>query len=71
MKPYNLKNLQEGLQEQAAFIKGKAILDIAHIEKIDPATVRTYLKGKVTTPAIGQAILKRCREILIAKNVAA
>lgn len=69
MKSYNLKNLIAGLQEAAQDIKGQDIIDIASIEHISPSTVREYLKGNVTTPSIGKAILDRCRALLIEKNV--
>ncbi len=71
MKSYNLENLKKGLQENAQFIKGQDITDIATIERINPTTVRTYLKGEVTIPSLGKAILNRCREILISRNNAA
>jgi hypothetical protein len=70
MKPYNLKNLSDGLQEQAQYIKGQDIINIAAAERISTSTVREYLKGNITTPAIGKAILDRCRAIGIAKNAA-
>lgn len=70
MKSYNLKNLTDGLQEQAPYIKGQDIVKIAAAEDISPSTVREYLKGKVTTPAIGKAILDRCREIQLGRQKA-
>jgi hypothetical protein len=68
MKPYNLKNLEAGLQEMASQVKGNEIVAIAGAEHLDPTTVRKYLKGIVTTPAIGKAILDRCRTIVIARQ---
>ena len=71
MKPYNLKNLSAGLQEMAQFIKGQDIVRIAAAEGISPSTVREYLKGNITTPAIGKAILERSRALIIEKENAA
>ncbi len=71
MKPYNLKNLSIGLQEMAKDIKGKDITRIAVIENIDQSTVRQYLKGNIAKPAIGKAILDRCREIIVSRSHAA
>jgi len=70
MKAYDLKNLEAGLQELAQSIKGQDIVTIAFLEKIDPVTVRRYLAGKVTVPALGKAILDRGRNLLLEKNAA-
>ena len=68
MEPYNLKHLSTGLQEAAKDIRGKDITRIAAVEQIDQTTVREYLKGHIAKPAMGKAILGRCREILIART---
>lgn len=65
MKGYNIKNLEAGLCEIAQQIKGHEINKLAVLEMLDPSTVRIYLKGKVTTPAVGKAILDRARKIII------
>ena len=70
MKPYNLKNLSDGLQEQASQISANDILKISAAEELSPTTVRKYLKGEIAHPAIGQAILNRCREIQKQQKVA-
>jgi hypothetical protein len=70
MKPYNLKQLEAGLQEIAKDIKGQDIINVAAAERIAPTTVRQYLRGIVATPAIGKAILGRCRALIIEKEAA-
>lgn len=69
MKAYNLDNMKISLQEAAQHLRGRDILQIAAIEQLDQSTVRSYLKGNITKPAIGKAILSRCREILIKRNI--
>lgn len=71
-KPYDLKNLSEGLQELKCQLKGTDISEIAALELIHVNTVNNYLKGEdnVTTPAIGKAILDRGRKLLIKKQAA-
>lgn len=66
--PYNFKNLSEGLQELGAQLKGTDITEIAALELIHVNTVRNYLKGDITTPAIGKAIIDRGRKLLIKKQ---
>lgn len=69
-KPYNLKNLSEGLQELNTQLAGTDITEIAAYELVHVNTVRTYLKGddNITIPALGKAILDRGRKIVIAKE---
>lgn len=68
MEPYNMELLRRGLQDLAVELKGNDILKVAALESIADSTVRGYLKGKITYPAVAKAIIERGRAVLIEKN---
>jgi hypothetical protein len=71
-KQYDMPSIKAGLAEVSKVIKGKYINQVAVAEHIDPTVVRSNFKAalddkskcKLSTPAVAEAILNRCKEII-------
>lgn len=68
MKPYNMGKILAELQDLQPKLKGKALDIVAAGEHLSGGTVREYLKGKIKSPAVAEAIVKRGKAVLKANN---
>lgn len=64
MKRYDINKLEKELDEVSNLVSGKEIQEIAHYEQVDQSTVRRYLDGRISIPALAEAILHRAYDIV-------
>lgn len=61
---YNMGKMRKGLHKLKDKLSASDVMQIAIDEQCSDRTIRTYLAGMVSVPALGQAIINRAEYIL-------